>query len=74
MKKKKISPSSGVLYLILVCWALTTVYPIFWVIQNSFKTRTIILENSFSLPYGDLVTLLTATSTLMEQRSSSVGS
>ncbi|MGN0505661.1 MAG: carbohydrate ABC transporter permease [Lachnospiraceae bacterium] len=57
MKKKKISLSSGVLYLILTCWALTTVYPIFWVIQNSFKTRTKILEDSFSLPFGDLFTL-----------------
>ena len=57
MKKKKISLPSGVLYLILTCWALTTVYPIFWVIQNSFKTRTKILEDSFSLPFGDLFTL-----------------
>lgn len=57
MKKKKLSISQVVIYVILVFWALTTIYPIFWVIQNSFKSRIKILENSFSLPIGDLFTL-----------------
>ena len=45
-----------VIYLILSCWAMTTIYPIIWVVQNSFKAKNKILENSFSLPVGELFT------------------
>ncbi len=48
----KIKWSSGVIYVILTFWALTTIYPIIWVIQNSFKAKDKILANSFSLPIG----------------------
>ena len=34
---KKISLGSVVIYIVLGFWALTTIYPIFWVIINSFK-------------------------------------
>lgn len=56
MKKKKFSISSGLIYLFLSLWALTTIYPILWVIQNSFKNKGMILADSFSLPLGDLFT------------------
>lgn len=56
-KKKHISVSTGIIYVILTAWALTTVYPIFWVVQNSFKVRNKILSDSFSLPTGELFTL-----------------
>lgn len=56
MKKKKISIGSILVYLFLIFWALTTIYPIIWVIQNSFKAKDKILSNSFSLPVGDLFT------------------
>lgn len=56
MKKKKVSVSSGLIYLFLSLWALTTIYPIIWVIQNSFKNKGMILEDSFSLPLGELFT------------------
>lgn len=46
-----------VVYLILIIWALTTIYPILWVILNSFKDRTKIIANSFALPLGDLFSL-----------------
>lgn len=46
-----------VVYLILIFWALTTVYPILWVILNSFKDKTKIIANSFALPMGDLFSL-----------------
>ncbi len=55
-KRKKMSPGLIVVYVILIIWALTTVYPIIWVIQNSFKAKNKILENSFALPLGDLFT------------------
>ena len=55
-KRKKFSISQTVIYLVLSLWALTTIYPIFWIIQNSFKAKDKILENSFSLPIGELFT------------------
>lgn len=57
MKKKKISISSIIIYLVLIAWSLTTIYPIIWVVQNSFKAKDKILANSFSLPLGDLFTM-----------------
>ncbi len=56
MKKRKFSVSMSAIYLILILWAVTTIYPIIWVIQNSFKAKDKILENSFALPLGDLFT------------------
>ena len=54
--KKKISVGSILVYLFLTIWAFTTIYPIIWVIQNSFKAKDKILADSFSLPVGDLFT------------------
>lgn len=56
MKRKKFSLSTGIIYIVLSFWALTTIYPIVWVIQNSFKNKGEILSDSFSLPTGDLFT------------------
>ena len=55
---KKVKKSAGmfVVYLLLIIWALTTVYPIIWVIQNSFKAKDKILANSFAMPMGELFT------------------
>lgn len=54
---KKISLGSVVIYIVLGFWALTTIYPIFWVIINSFKAKGEILSNSFALPTGGMFTL-----------------
>ncbi|MBD5550261.1 MAG: carbohydrate ABC transporter permease [Lachnospiraceae bacterium] len=56
MKEKKFKISSIFIYAVLIFWALTTIYPIIWVIQNSFKAKDRILADSFSLPIGDLFT------------------
>ena len=55
MKRNKIGLSF--LYLLLGAWALTTIYPLFWVLENSFKAKDKILAKSFALPLGDLFTL-----------------
>lgn len=55
-KKTKSSLQTGLIYVILVLWALTTIYPILWVIMNSFKDKKHILSDAFSLPVGDLFT------------------
>ncbi|MDL2301670.1 carbohydrate ABC transporter permease [Lachnospiraceae bacterium OttesenSCG-928-D06] len=57
MKEKRFKPSQVLIYLVLSLWAATTIYPILWVIQNSFKIKNEILSNSFSLPLGDLFTM-----------------
>lgn len=57
MAKKKISIGKILVYLVLICWSITTIYPIFWVIENSFKAKDKILANSFALPFGELFTL-----------------
>lgn len=56
-KKTKSSLQTGLIYVILVLWALTTIYPILWVIMNSFKDKKHIMSDAFSLPVGDLFTL-----------------
>lgn len=56
-KRKKFSISMVLVYLVLICWSLTTIYPIVWVIENSFKAKDKILANSFELPIGELFTL-----------------
>ena len=59
MKKKhdKISFGMAGIYVILTAWALTTIYPLFWILMNSFKNKKVIRSDSFSLPVGELFTL-----------------
>ncbi len=56
-KKVKSSVGMVVVYVLLIIWALTTIYPIIWVIQNSFKAKDKILGNSFAMPVGELFTM-----------------
>ena len=37
--KRRFNPWSILIYLVLTLWALTTIYPFFWVIQNSFRIK-----------------------------------
>ena len=58
MKKKKPMQLWKIpVYAVLLCWMLTTVYPLFWVMLNSFKVKNEILADSFALPLGELFTL-----------------
>ena len=57
MKKKKFSLGMPIVYLLLIVWALTTIYPLIWVVMNSFKDKKQIVSNSFALPFGGLFTL-----------------
>lgn len=57
VKKLPIKLSTPFIYLALSLWASTTIYPIIWVVLNSFKDRRQILSNSFALPVGELFTL-----------------
>lgn len=55
--KKKFSIGYPLIYTVLILWALTTIYPIFWIVMNSFKDKKYIVSDSFSLPIGSLFTL-----------------
>lgn len=48
-KEKKILGSVPI-YIILLLWAATTIYPFIWLILNSFKPSKEILNSSFNLP------------------------
>ncbi len=54
---KKQNITTALMYLALIGWSLTTIYPLAWVFMNSFKDKKQIMNNSFSLPVGELFTL-----------------
>ena len=37
------------MYIVLSAWALTTIYPLFWIVNNSFKVSRDVMNKSFSL-------------------------
>lgn len=39
-----------IIYMILIAWASTTILPLLWVANNSFRTTTQIVDSPFSLP------------------------
>lgn len=47
-RKGKITLSGIIVYTVLVLWALTTLFPLLWVANNSFKSSGDILSNSLS--------------------------
>ena len=56
-KKMHFSIGNSLITGVLSLWALTTIYPIFWVIINSFKDKKQIIANSFVIPTKELFTL-----------------
>ncbi len=47
---KKLTPAKVLTYVVLIFWALTTLYPFVWVILNSFREKGLIRKDSFSIP------------------------
>lgn len=50
MSKKKFSVGKVIIYILLIFWAVTTIFPFLWVVNNSFKTSQEVISSSFSLP------------------------
>lgn len=56
MKKKlrksghRMTLGMTIVYIILIIWAISTIFPFVWVILNSFKPSVEVLQSSFSLP------------------------
>lgn len=57
MAKKKFHLSFVPGYLVLILWAMTTIFPLAWSVMNSFKDKKMIYQNSFSLPVGEAFSL-----------------
>lgn len=55
-KRHKVKVSKIIIYILLTLWAVTTIFPFLWVFNNSFKSRSIIISDSFSLASGDKFT------------------
>lgn len=49
-RKKKISIARIVIYILLIIWAFTTIFPFVWVVGNSFKPSREVVNSTFSLP------------------------
>ncbi|MBE5966766.1 MAG: carbohydrate ABC transporter permease [Lachnospiraceae bacterium] len=49
-KKRKFKISNVFIYLILSIWAITTIFPFVWIVNNSFKPSSEVMNHSFSLP------------------------
>lgn len=53
--------SMAFIYTALIAWSLTTIFPLIWVVNNSFKPSRLILSDSFGLaPSLDLMNYVTA--------------
>ncbi len=48
--KRKFSIAHVLIYFILIFWAVTTVFPFVWVLNNSFKPSREVVNSTFSLP------------------------
>ncbi|PTV93620.1 raffinose/stachyose/melibiose transport system permease protein [Halanaerobium saccharolyticum] len=58
----EISMTKFVIYMVLIAWASTTILPLLWVANNSFRTTTQIVDAPFSLPDSfNLANYVTAT-------------
>lgn len=49
-KFRKMSISHIFIYMVLIIWGVTTVFPFIWVVINSFKPSSEVINHSFSLP------------------------
>ena len=49
-KVKKFSAARIVIYIFLIFWAVTTIFPFVWVLNNSFKPSREVVNSTFSLP------------------------
>ncbi|MDF2871361.1 MAG: binding-protein-dependent transport system inner rane component [Anaerocolumna sp.] len=49
-RQNRLSLGGLVIRIILILWAITTIYPFLWVINNSFKPSKEVINTSFALP------------------------
>ncbi|MFC4098512.1 carbohydrate ABC transporter permease [Paenibacillus xanthanilyticus] len=49
--RRSISFGSIFTYACLILWSLTTIYPLFWIVNNSFKLSRDVMNNSFAIAF-----------------------
>ncbi|OAB26531.1 ABC transporter permease [Paenibacillus macquariensis subsp. defensor] len=49
VKTSRVSLGTLFMYIALTAWSLTTIYPLFWIVNNSFKVSSDVMNKSFSL-------------------------
>ncbi|KKO51350.1 ABC transporter permease [Paenibacillus sp. DMB20] len=54
MKKSRFRLSTALMYVILTAWSLTTIYPLFWIVNNSFKASRDVMNNSFKIAFDPI--------------------
>lgn len=55
-KKSRFRLSTALMYVILTAWSLTTIYPLFWIVNNSFKASRDVMNNSFKIAFDPIWT------------------
>lgn len=50
-KSRKLSIGNALMYFFLTAWAMTTIYPMFWIVNNSFKESRDVMNNSFKIAF-----------------------
>ena len=55
--RRRVTPGKIVSYIVLIFWAVTTVYPFFWVILNSFREKGLIRSEGkeYVVQDGDII-------------------
>lgn len=55
VKRRKFSIGSALMYVALIAWAMTTIYPLFWIVNNSFKASRDVMNNSFKIAFDPIM-------------------
>ncbi len=58
--KRKIQTGAFLSYLILSAWSFTTIYALFWLVNNSFKISSDVMNSSFKLAWNPITVNYTA--------------
>ncbi|RIX50985.1 carbohydrate ABC transporter permease [Paenibacillus nanensis] len=54
-KRVQIKPGIIFIYVVLFGWALTTIYSLFWIVNNSFKVSRDVMNSSFKLAFDPVM-------------------
>lgn len=46
--RRRVTPGRVIVYIVLILWALTTIFPFVWVLNNSFKLSELVINDSFT--------------------------
>ncbi len=55
LQRPPLTVGKVIVYILLTFWALTTIFPFAWVINNSFKHSSLVVNDSFSLASGEIL-------------------